>query len=183
MDLGLAPYREHGAEPIPEDGGIANIAFPQRNHAPAQCLKGLGRGGIALDIARQLRNPVVAARPRHIRELAAGVLMPKASMDLDDCAIARQDDVRLTGQVAPMQPEPVAHGMEASANKEFRLRVLLPVTPHDPRPGCRDGGGFYLHPISCNCAASRHAHVRVAARRAQRGLGSTRTARLANVSR
>lgn len=183
MDFGLATCRERGTEPISEHAGITHIAFPQNNHTPTQCLKGFSRDGIALDIARQLRNPIVAARPRHVRKFAAGMLMPKASVNLDDSTMARQDDIWLAGQVTPVQPEPIPHGMKAPAHKKLRLRVLLSVASHDPRSCCRDGRFVCLHPISCACAVTRRTYVHMALRKSQHGLGSNWAARVANVSR
>jgi len=136
---------------------IADFALPQRDHAPAQCLKGLNGGSVSLDVACQLRKPVFAANSWHASQLAARVLVPEATVYLDDRPMPQQDDIRLARQVASMQAKSVAHGMKAPAHVELRLRILLPIAPHDLRARCRNGSIFRIHPISHDCAAGSSA--------------------------
>lgn len=182
MEVGLDIRRKQRAEPVAECGGIIDIALPYRNDAPAQRLKRLGRGGVALNIVSQLWNPIVAARSRYIRQLAARVLVPKASVHLDNRVVPRQDNVRIARQVAPVEAKAVTHGMQASTHDELRLRVLLPVTSHDPRSCRRNGGLFRLHPVPYDYAARRRACTRVATLRKGSRLSQTRTMRYASVS-
>jgi hypothetical protein len=52
--------------------------------------------------------------------------VPEATLDLNNCGVARQDNVRASGQFADMQTEPMAKTMQHTPNEHLRLRVFRP---------------------------------------------------------
>jgi hypothetical protein len=64
---------------------------------------------------------------------AATVAMPKATMYQNSRLQLDQDNVRLAGQILPVQPEPVSHPVEDLPDSHFRQSVLRTDPPHDFR--------------------------------------------------
>jgi len=60
------------------------------------------------------------------------MLMPEASVDENDGAMPRQDDVRRSRQVSPMQAKPISHPMQRPPHGKLRSGVLFPDRSHDP---------------------------------------------------
>lgn len=86
--------------------------------------------------------------PRNLPVLATTeMLVPKAAVNEDDRAIARQRDVGSSRQVAAMQPETEAGSMEIVPNGDFRLGVATAYGRHDAaygQGGRRAGMHSYL---------------------------------------
>ena len=53
-------------------------------------------------------------------------------MDKDTHAVSRQNDVRIAWQIAPMEAKAVAHGMQQTSDKQFRLGVFVANAAHQP---------------------------------------------------
>ena len=58
------------------------------------------------------------------------MLVPEAAVDKEGQTVARQDDVRLPRKITPVQPEPVAEGVQHPAHGDFRTRVGGPYPGH-----------------------------------------------------
>jgi hypothetical protein len=68
--------------------------------------------GVATYISVKLRLPKIETGLGHIRVLAVRVPMPEAAMNHDNRSIPRQDNVRDSGKIASMQPEPIAQAVQ-----------------------------------------------------------------------
>ena len=58
--------------------------------------------------------------------------VPETAMNKNNAFVFRQNNVRLSGQVFPVQPEPVSEDMKSTANRNFRLRVSRTDSGHVP---------------------------------------------------
>jgi hypothetical protein len=87
----------------------ACLAFPYHQDAPSSFPERPSRLRVTLDIASELRMPILGSAARSLGQRAAGMLMPEASVDLDHHPVARKHDVRGPRQVGSMQPEAFAH--------------------------------------------------------------------------
>ena len=58
--------------------------------------------------------------------------VPEAAVNLYDFFAGREDDIRATGELAILDPEPVAHAMQHRADEKLGLRVLAPDLGHVP---------------------------------------------------
>lgn len=56
--------------------------------------------------------------------------MPEASMDLHCRPVPWEDDVRTSGQVAPMKPEAEAVGVQKAAHRHLRRGIFTPDPAH-----------------------------------------------------
>jgi hypothetical protein len=61
---------------------------------------------------------------------AVRVQMPEASMDEATDAVLRKNDVRIARQIAPMEAEAVAQGVEQAPDDKFRLGILAANAGH-----------------------------------------------------
>lgn len=62
---------------------------------------------------------------------AARVLVPEAAVHLDRGAVPGQHDVGRAGEVAAVQAEAVAHGMQQATHEQLGLCIYFPDRPHD----------------------------------------------------
>jgi hypothetical protein len=109
---------------------ILQLAFPNDEHSPSLLLKKLTVGFVAKLIPVELRNPILGAGTRYPSFRAAGMLMPETSVHKYDFPACRENDVRLSGQVEAMQPEPISDVVNEAAKDNFRVRVLAAYAPH-----------------------------------------------------
>ena len=49
--------------------------------------------------------------------------VPEAAIDEDHSSMLRQNDIRAAREIAPMQPESVASGMQATPHYKFWFRI------------------------------------------------------------
>jgi len=61
----LRSANEKLAKPLAESDGITRLAFPQHQHAPSGEPKLSQHAGIAFDVPREPREPIVRARSRN----------------------------------------------------------------------------------------------------------------------
>ena len=126
------PYRRPD-DPIVE--GLqrlaADLALPYDQHSPAPGFRLRQRGRVPLDVALQLLPPEVCPRLRQLGPLAAGVLVPEASVDEHGDSARGEHQVGLAGQVAAVEPEAQPPGVQVSADRHFGLGVLATHTRHD----------------------------------------------------
>jgi len=58
------------------------------------------------------------------------MLVPETAVKEDDLFTGRKHEVRLAGQIPPVQSEAVAHSMDQPSQRQFRRGVLRPDLPH-----------------------------------------------------
>jgi len=63
------------------------------------------------------------------------MLVPKAPMDKDDDLMLGKNNVRNSGQIATMEPEPKAQSVQLPADTEFGHSVPLPDSAHHSAAG------------------------------------------------
>jgi hypothetical protein len=56
--------------------------------------------------------------------------MPEAPVNEYDFPQARENQIRVPGQLSPVQPVSETHAMHKASDCHLRLRVLGPDTPH-----------------------------------------------------
>src|SRR5438094_428931 len=98
--LQRSPYGVRGAPTIPQR------AFPNHQDRPAASIKRAPNAPIATFVATQLLLPVSTIRPRQTR--SAAVHMPPAPVHKQHGSEPLQNEVRASGQVLGLRPEPQA---------------------------------------------------------------------------
>lgn len=78
---------------------------------------------IAFDIAFDFLAPELGPRLGPL-EMLAIVMVPKTAMDKNHCSIFRQDDVRFSWQVFPVQTKPEATIVQGPADKHLGFGVF-----------------------------------------------------------
>ena len=126
-----AQPRQDECEFFLEGIGVRSLAFPNGLDTPPEGCESGCLLGVPFDIAREFRRPITGITGRLAAILAGRVLVPEAAMDLDGQAMPWQDDIRLAGQVFPVQAESVAHGVERAPDTDLRLGIGLLHAPHD----------------------------------------------------
>ena len=86
-------------------------------------------GMIALDVSGDFRTPVSRVRFWPM-PLNAIVSVPEAAIDEDDHAVARQHDIRLTGQVLSVEAEPKPGRVQRAPHGHFDASVLASDRRH-----------------------------------------------------
>lgn len=74
--------------------------------------------------------PVAHTRLRQPATTATGVLMPETAVYENHFPPRANDYIGAAGKVGTMQSESNAERVDKTSHDEFRLRVLLPNTPH-----------------------------------------------------
>jgi hypothetical protein len=99
------------------------FAFPDCPNLPAEAFQ-FGRGsGVAFDVTIDLHTPEMTVRFGR-GALSATVPMPKASVNKDNKAIAREDYIGPARQIGAMQPEPKSAGMKCATHCHLGPSVL-----------------------------------------------------------
>ena len=124
---------------------LLDRALPDGRDRPASGLKGSAAGAITGEIPIELGIPEfdVGGRPPAAR---AVVSMPEATVDKDDDAVARKDDVGRSRQVPAMQSVSVASGKERRSDGALGAGVLSADRGHHPRS---DGCGNRVSQTKC----------------------------------
>jgi hypothetical protein len=90
------------------------------------------------DVPEELFSPKRTARLRERRLSTTVVLMPKASVDEDDLAAGRKDNVGTSRQIAAMEPKSISERVCKPSDHFFRLGVLPPNSRHQSATLGRD---------------------------------------------
>ena len=108
--------------------------FPDRDDMPAR----VAEGGFVVEVAGlvvlDLLPPPCAAGFRQAVVRAMLVPVPETTVDEDDGAVFRQDEVGLAGEQAVLRAvdgEAVGEAVEHGPQREFRFRVAPPDAGHD----------------------------------------------------
>ena len=109
------------------------LAFPDDKDVPPGIYESCLILGIAGRVRRELRLPIASVRlGSSVAALAARMLMPETPVNEDDLPHTGEDEIRLAGQVASMEPEAIAKPMHQGADAQLRLGVLRANPAHDP---------------------------------------------------
>ena len=65
---------------------------------------------VAFPVFKQFWDPIGPIRLRNF-SVAASMPVPEAALDLNDCAVFRQNNIRASWKIAHMQPEPEAEAV------------------------------------------------------------------------
>lgn len=101
----------------------SDLAFPHRQHPPAQSPQFSAVSGVAPDVPLQLRHPIAAVRLRPSVPSPASMLVPETSMNENHRFVLGQHKIRGSRKVAPMEPKPVAKSMDESPDLDLRRGV------------------------------------------------------------
>lgn len=122
--------RTDHVNPLVNAPDVPRVTLPHGLNPPASRRKLPSVPLVPRDIGCELGDPVIATRLGTRRQLATRVLMPEAAVNKDNEPMPRQHDVRLSGQIASMQPKPKSHRMKRSANDQLGLCPLRPNAGH-----------------------------------------------------
>lgn len=107
------PYRaKEPFQAVPDRLQISHLAFPYYPTIPAHLAQADSMRGVSLAVAGQLGDPVFGPRFRNRRILAAGMSMPKASVDMNDLPTGAEDDVGGSWQCPTVNSETISLSME-----------------------------------------------------------------------
>jgi len=109
------------------------LALPDHDARPPKLPQPFRILRVPPPVSLQLGRPVCGVTLRDM-PLAAVVTVPKAPMHQHDNAPLREHHVRLSRQVFPVQPEPVAHPVQDATNAHFRPRISGGYAAHDLGP-------------------------------------------------
>ncbi len=115
---------EKPSEPLGQPVDIADTAFPDDQHPPSQSPELRPDPPVASDIAVKLGFPEVGPRPRRRPPEPARVPMPEAPVHEDDGPPRDEHDVRIPGQIPPVQPIPIPHRRKHPPHHKLRPGVL-----------------------------------------------------------
>ena len=90
----------------------SDLAFPHRQHPPARSTQPAPVPGVALDVPLQLGFPVRVIGPRPPVASSTSMLMPEAAVHEDDRPVPGQHEIRRSGKISPVEPEPVAKSVD-----------------------------------------------------------------------
>lgn len=125
-------------------GGVFQLAFPDDKIAPSPLFQGRLCGGVPLLVPQQLRFPILQPRAGHPAFSASGVLMPKTAMNEYDFAPRGEHNVRLSGEISPVEPEPVAKAVDHATNCKLWSRIPAANAAHN-------GAAAFWRKLFCHC--------------------------------
>ena len=111
---------------------LSDFTFPDHLHPPACRPEVLKVPLIACHVLGKLGRPEFCSGRWRGGVSAAGVPMPKTSVNHEHCLVSRQHDVRSTREVRTMKPEPQTLRMESTAKPALGQCVLAADTRHHP---------------------------------------------------
>ena len=157
--------------PLVKAPDVARVTLPHYLNTPSSRRKLPSMPLVSSDIGCELGGPVIATRLRTRRQLAARMLMPEAAVNKDDEPMPWQHDVRLSGQIASMQPKPKSSRMKRSANNQLWLCPRRPNAGHQRASftidvpeiffarDCCQGLNLPYEPRPCSAAANPECSV------------------------
>jgi hypothetical protein len=108
-----------------------NLAFPNREHAPAVFPELAGYPFVSHHVAVNLGVPKLNVRLRTFGGATIPVTMPETTVNENHGAKARKNYVRLSGKFPGVKAKPVALGMEKPTYGKFRCRPACSHPPHE----------------------------------------------------
>lgn len=115
-------------------GFFLERAFPDGDDVPTEMAKLVFMESVAGLVCGDLGGPPCSAGFRQAEGWAVCVAVPKATVDEDDAAVFRQDDVGLAGEGSverAVDGKAVAEAVEQRAESQFRRGVATVDARHD----------------------------------------------------
>lgn len=110
--------------------GTVELALPDDQNRPSHLAELCTDKSIAFNVAKELWLPIIEARAGHPAPAAAGVHMPKTTMDKDYFRFLREDNIGTSGKVGAMKPIPEAAPVEKTSHQALGCCVLALDAPH-----------------------------------------------------
>jgi hypothetical protein len=114
------------------------IAFPNSNDSPTSLAQFARYESITLNISLKLRQPEFSTRFRGVAKPAAGVTMPKTTIDEHGKSLPRKHEIRFPENVSIASPTDYAPAAEKFDQPQFC--VAIPA---------RSNTRHYLRPLLC----------------------------------
>lgn len=108
-------------------------AFPHNPNTPSEILEIDDVLSISSDILIEFCCPELGVRSRGRTPPAAGMAMPKATMNQDNCLILGKHKIGLSWESGIVQPVAVASRVKGCADDHFRLGILTANAGHHLR--------------------------------------------------
>ena len=109
---------------------IFGFAFPNDENIPAELAEPTLNSSVSFHVVENFRLPIIRSGLRIRRSLAAGMTVPKATMNENNLSPARKYEVRRSGQISTVQAKSITESMSQTANAHFRDRVLAANSGH-----------------------------------------------------
>jgi len=124
---------------------VSQLAFPDDKHLPAGSLEIRNVACVPLDVAGELRVPVVLPRSRQGGGAATwvGMLVPEAAMHEDYLTAPGKGEIRPPRQILAVQAESIAEPMREAPDLDLRLGVRAADRNHRAPPAL--GHAFERH--------------------------------------
>jgi len=101
-----------GFQALEDFFGVFELAFPDGEDTPALFSQFADMFFVVGDVALEFLPPEFFVGFRHAGDFAAFMAMPEAAVDEDDGLVLSEDNIGFSGQILPVQAEPVAGAME-----------------------------------------------------------------------
>jgi hypothetical protein len=147
---------EVGTKPVCKQVAFTQLALPNDEDAPPQSFEGLDVSHVALLVLRKLRPPKRTTRLRQRGLSAAGMLMPKTSVNQNYFMERRKHNIRAARQVAAMKSKSVPQCVRDSSNQLFGLGIFTPNLRHQTTALWSDRGVHCTSPRVCGPADRSH---------------------------
>jgi hypothetical protein len=123
----LKVRRENSTHPLQ----IGQFALPDNERIPPRCAQLANSATITSSIRSKFRRPEFRVRLGPIREAAAPVLMPEATVDKYDFAATWEREIGRAGQVPSVKTKAVPKRMKQPTDYQFRLGIGRANPRHD----------------------------------------------------
>ena len=117
---------------------LPNLTFPHTHHTPSMRLE-LGRGcPVAPHVRLDLRNPILSVRPSGELHATGWPIppVPKVAITEDSQSLTGKDDIRLSQQLARVQPVTEAESPQRGPEDSLRCGVASGRSALDVRTPC-----------------------------------------------
>lgn len=108
---------------------IPYFAFPYNERLPALRFEGFDILSVPRFVPLQLRPPITLIGFRNMGGLAI-MRVPEAAVNENHLPARSEHQVRLSGKVFPMKPEPVSQPVRETPHLQFGLHILAPNRAH-----------------------------------------------------
>lgn len=115
-----ASIPQEPGQPFRELPGVLRFAFPNDVYAPVQLPELAPVLFVPPLVLRQLGFPILKPGFWNMRVDAAGMLVPKATPNVNDPPQPWEHDIRFSGKVGDVKPITIAHAMNQSSYYHFR---------------------------------------------------------------
>jgi hypothetical protein len=99
---------------------ISRFAFPDDELFPTRAVKSDAHLGVPLYVAGELPGPEVEIALWGVGQMATGVSVPVAAMNINGCSILRKNDVGFAGNVLTIQTKAIAQPVQQRPHQNFR---------------------------------------------------------------